>query len=233
MALVSEVYTRVCQRLMEPFGGSLGLFSEAEWLRVFSDVIVDFCKQTGLSKCVFTQQVKLGVSEYLLPDRQIRVEHVFVGGKYIHRTNVQDLDAKNIRWRSEAGVPRNWYEDGLPIKTIGLYPTPNYNGTDISNGSTPPGQYGAFLPTYRGLSTVGTQQPSQTTWALGDTIPLIPASAVQYLAYGVLRKLFMDNSELKDAQRALFCGARYLEGIAAFRAILREELEDDFDDQTA
>lgn len=82
----------------------------------------------------------------------------------------------------------------------------------------------------RNLTTYGSRLPGETSYALTDTIPLLPDSAAMYLAWGVLQKIYSDDSELKDKQKAMYCGARYMEGVNLFRAALLEHLGDNDDE---
>jgi hypothetical protein len=229
MATVQDVYDVVCRRLGEPGALSLGLCTTAQFLSYFGETINEFLQETRLSKCIFTQMIRAGFSEYIIPDRQAFVEHAMVNSRMIERTHLEELDLLGFEWRRKPGVPDRWHEDGLPIKTVELVPCPNYTGTPIAGPMPPFGVYDTFGVDDRNLTTVGAQIPTTTAWVLGDTIPYVPASMIQYLGWGVLKRILSGSDELKDAQRSMFCDARLQEGISLCRAIMRDELRDDYE----
>jgi hypothetical protein len=218
---VQTVYDQTCRRLGEPGGFTSGLSSAAEFLRLFSETIVEFMERTGAWKVVYTQEVHAGTREYLLPDRQMSVDVALLDGKLIDRGSQEELDALRLDWRGEMDVPSAWYEDGLAANTIGLYPNPSVTGAAIGGPFPPFGHYDLFDPGDKNLTTVGSQAPISSTWALGTTIPYLPNSAVPYLAWGVLKRLLSGDSELRDAQRSLYASARFEEGVNLFRAFSR------------
>lgn len=79
----------------------------------------------------------------------------------------------------------------------------------------------------RNLTTYGSQMPDPMTYALDTVIPLLPNTACLYVGYGILARVFSSDTELKDAQKALYCQSRWQEGVSLFRAILLEELLDE------
>jgi hypothetical protein len=81
----------------------------------------------------------------------------------------------------------------------------------------------------RNLTCYGSQMPTSSAYALNSPIPLIPDSATMYLGWAILAKVFSDDCELKDKQKAMYCGARYTEGVQLLKAIMAEEIEDDDD----
>ena len=129
------------------------------------------------------------------------------------------------------GNPAQYHEDGVPMKTLELVPTPVWNGTYI-NGPLEPNPPHSIYDSFsamgqnarvlRGLSIVGPQQaPAVTT--LGSQIQLIPDDiALAYLPFGVLERIFSSDSENKELQVAAFCGAQYTEGVNLLRAITAE-----------
>jgi hypothetical protein len=227
--VVQDVYDRVVSSLLEPSGLTHGLCTDAQFLELFSETVLEFLQRTRLSKAIFTQTVFAGQSDYIIPDKILFVEHAFIAGAYIEKTNQVDLDAMKFVWRRTLDIPLHWYEDGLPIKQIGVYPAPSYTGVLVPGPYPPFGAYGDFNPSDRNLTTVGAQSETTTAWNLGDTVTLVPDSAAQYLAHGVLRKILSGDNEQHDAQRSLFSNARFEEGVALWASIMREELEEDSD----
>lgn len=244
---VRQVYQRICTRWLEPAGLQSGIFTDADFLRHFAGVVEDFMERTSIVKILLTQAIHFSIPDYVVPDQMSHVENVFVTGRLLRRTDLDALNQTVYQWRKAVGIPREFHEDGLPAKTIELFPNPNYEGAPIPLPPDPNvfqipenDNYinvivGDFYPTWRDLTLVGPQAPlnpdwsPRVTWTLDDTISDVPASAMPYLAWGVLAKMFGDDSEAKDEQRASYCLGRYEEGIALFQAIMAEHVEDDVD----
>ena len=215
---VQDIYQTVCYVLLEDNGLQLGIVTEQQFLDNFAAVFLEFLQKTGICSTIFTQQINFGQPQYEYPPDMIQVRDCFVGGKHISRETLEELDNAFYNWRSEVNNPRRWHEDGLPIKTIELSPTPNYTGTAYSSPAfltqqPPYGVYGVFNPADNNLTIVGTQGTIRNTFALNTIVPIIPDSFTCYLGYGVLNKIFSSNSEAKDDQRAAYTGARFNEGI--------------------
>ena len=208
--------------MLEPGGFVLGTVADADFLVAFAVVINDFMNRTGCSKQWWNQTIVSGTSVYAEPAATLRVEHVLVGGIYIGRTTREELDAKTPGWAAEQDVPYRWHEDGLAVGQLQLYPAPNYTGASLGAGTA-----GEPNPLNRDLTTIGAQRPSGTSYQLSDPIPsIVPNSAVPYLAWGVLAKLFSNDDENKDLARASYCSARFEEGVALFRSIMNEAILD-------
>jgi len=234
----------VCTRLLEPAGLQSGITTVDDFLLSFGDVFPDFMERTGVAKIIITGAIHFGISAYQVPDQISHVDAVFVSGRLLRRTNMQDLDNGTYQWRKRTGIPSAFHEDGLPVKQIELYPQPVYEGQAIPTEGPgvifPPetDEYmivGDFYPPWRDYTLVGSQVPLnpdltvKTSWLLTDSIDGIPRSAVPYLAFGVGAEIFSDDSEAKDAARAKYCETRYEEGVAVFRQIVAERFSSDPD----
>ena len=119
----------------------------------------------------------------------------------------------------------------MALKSLGLAPAPNYTGASIVGGfqydsfsaSCTPGPVTLNPQQHRDLTVVCTRKPITQVSALTDVIPLIPDDfAAQALPFGVLERIFSGDNELKDSQRALFCGAQFTEAINVCTAISGE-----------
>lgn len=53
-------------------------------------------------------------------------------------------------------------------------------------------------------------------------VELVPDSFVPYIKYGICFRLFASDSEAKDNERAIYCQARYKEGLSLAGAVLDE-----------
>lgn len=197
----------------------LGIVTEQQFLNSLSAVLLDWCQRTGLYKHIYTQRLLAGEAEYTVPEDVIEPDLCFIGGRIIEQVAEEELDQSHADWRRQAGVPVQWHSDNLPPKKIELFPKPNYNGLEGQVG------YGDFFAAGRNLTMVGAAAPSKTAWTLADTLDTIPDIFVHYLIYGVLEQIFSAEGESRDAQRALYCGTRYQEGVELARMLVAEEVE--------
>lgn len=230
---VNDVYVVVTNRLLEPGGFQTGSFTQAQFLEYFAEVFVDFLERTGLSKIIVTQTVFAGTSVYTLIDQQLTQEYAFLDGRILQRTNTEQLNDGIPNWKLVNDTPTRWHQDSLPIKEIELVPNPIRTGVLYLGGGPPFFKTGDWFVGDGNLTTIGAQKPVTNTYALGDTIPLIPDSAVMYVGWGILRRIFSDDSELKDLARADYCRARWEEGLLVWKAAMLEEMLDDYENLAA
>lgn len=77
------------------------------------------------------------------------------------------------------------------------------------------------------VTLLATMKPAVDTYTLEDTIDFVPDSFIQYIAYGVLTKVFGRDGETRDASREKYCQARWEEGITLGKAIADESTEEE------
>jgi hypothetical protein len=237
-----EVYDRCCFDLAEdpPGGLRLGLVTQSQFLDLLSLSILDFAKRSGLFKRIWSQTVLAGIGVYGIPDDIISIDSVFLAGRWLPPSTQRQLNDQIRGWRIGQAMPRFYYTDGLGLKSIGLAPTPNYNGEHIIGPVEPDPPFAVYdsfsalcqvgdtqvvlTPVqHRGLSFIGTQKPTTQVTALGDPIPLIPDDfAIQTLPFMVLERIFSSDGELLDSQRAAFCRAQSEEAISCCQAVSGE-----------
>lgn len=76
------------------------------------------------------------------------------------------------------------------------------------------------------LLLIGNDQPAIAFTHLDDKITQVPKSFLYYIAYGALAKIFVENSELKDLDRAKYCTSRFMEGMRIAQAANSDMLFD-------
>lgn len=302
---VQDCYQTVCWVLLEDTGLALGIVTQANFLTLFADVLLDFVNRTGLVWEIFTQQLNFNQSPYLFPPQINEVKEAFVGGVQLDHTSLPDLDAWLYNWRAFMDIPQYWHEDGLPPKTIELAANPNYTGAGylmpvditaqppygvfgvfnaappivssgtvdtsgtavtwtsgdifntgwgayypvlniviagviwpisavagttgltlaISAGTQSGAAYSVTVPQDGNLTVVGTKGLVTNVFALDDVIPVVPDSFCPALAYGILARIFSQDGEAKDLQRAQYAQARYSEYANAGAAVAGQVLE--------
>ncbi len=223
---VREIYNRVAWDLLEDYQLRLGVLTDQEFLDYLEEAILEFCQQTGMVKKIFTQTISAGQSQYIIPDDLLQVQNCFVGGVYINQTNLDELhNAGNPAWATESGMPQQWFEDGLPASRAQLYPIPDYTGDPILAPQPPFGDYGSFHPEQGNFTCVGGSGPNPIALTLDDFIPsVIPNSFTPYLVYRIEWRVFSQDGETKDIQRAIYCNSRWQEGLALGASIMMEAM---------
>lgn len=228
---VNEIYYRVAYDLLEDGNLVLGTVTPGQFLDYLEEAILEFCQQGGLCKKIYTQTILTGQQQYLVPDDILQVQNCFVGGKHIEPTTLEELQNNEYEWAKQSGPTRSWFQDGLPESMVQVFPTPIYDGTLITPPTpTPPpfGEYGEFNPTDNNLTTVGSSGPTTITPSFGGDIPEeVPDSFTPYLVYRILSRIFSQDGEAKDTQRAIYCNARWLEGMSLAQVIRGEALAEE------
>lgn len=75
------------------------------------------------------------------------------------------------------------------------------------------------------IQTISTGIPSTLNPSISQYLELIPDSFIPYIKYGSLAKIFSQDGECKDLQKAYYAMARYTEGINLAAAIMSEAFE--------
>ena len=242
MATVQDIYQSLLYDILEDSGLVLGVLTTDQFYDLLNLSLLDFFTRGELFKRIYTQSILAGQAVYTVPDDILTVEDVFVGGKWLPRATQAELNNKLRDWRRKPGSPQYFYEDGLPIKSIGLAPTPDQNSESIIGANWPNAPFAIYdsfsatvsLPTgpalqnpaqHRGLSIVGTQAATTQVAALGTTLPLIPDEfALAYLCFALEERIFSSDSELKNQQAALYCQAQWREALGVCEAINSRDL---------
>lgn len=212
---VQEVYDDVCRALLED-GALVFFYSEAAFLTDILVVIQDFLQKTGVIKNTYDIRILSGTSSYTVAEDASDVQEAFVDKKYLQPSSEFYLDMANRTWGSDTGAPERWHRDQLSDRTIEVTPTPNFSGAVLPDET-------------RNLKLIATQIPTQSSLALVDNIPLMPDTMAAYLKFGVLEKIFNQDGEARDIQRARYCNARVTECLNAFRAVMQEEALEEID----
>ena len=238
MAVTAQQILQTClYDLAEDLGFQLGLVTNSQWVDHLNIVIMDLLKRTGMLKRVYTQSVFSGVGVYGIPDDIVTVDSVFLAGRWLPPSDQRTLNSTIRKWKTDLGIPRYFYLDGLGLKSIGLAPAPNYNGAFVIGPNNPDPPYAIYddfsatcqtgatqtvlNPTqHRDLTIVGTRKAITQVTALTDSIPLVPDDvALLALPFGVLGRIFASDSELLDSQRAAFCFAQFDEVVNVFTCV--------------
>ena len=233
-----DIYSLICFDTWQDTGLTMGIFTDAQFLEFLNQAIAEFLKENCPEVLINTQTVMGGQSQYAVPDLMQRVDLAFLGGVYLEPSTAADLFTGARDWRTEQDTPARWHSDELTPDTVELAPLPVTNSlfvpgpnepdlphsqdggfsiTDASNVVQPPDVHGA-------LALVGPVgfQPLAT---LDDPIPVMAADfALAYLGFGVLKRIYSGDNELKDNARAEWAAQEFQEGMMILKGISNEAM---------
>ena len=86
------------------------------------------------------------------------------------------------------------------------------------------GTISSVYPSSGNLMVIGPTKILSLALSITGYIPLVPPLWRDYLLYGVLAKIFRDNSETKDEARAQYCEQRWKEGLTLAGIVGEEAL---------
>ena len=89
--------------------------------------------------------------------------------------------------------------------------------------------YGIFsylMPSTGNVAILADALPFSNNVGLTGYLELLPDSLVPYIKYGILAQIFTTDSEVKSAQKAAYCNARYQEGINMMAALMSQEYQE-------
>jgi hypothetical protein len=122
-----------------------------------------------------------------------------------------------IAWAPEQSLTAIQAFIGTMIQTNG---TAAFTSPGVFFGSTPINQFS------RGnVCAIGPVGLLSENISLNSPIEALTDDWTYFLKYGVLEKIWLSDSELKDVQRARYAHARYEEGIMLAAAVMGEEID--------
>jgi len=74
----------------------------------------------------------------------------------------------------------------------------------------------------KNFAVIGFAAPISSVSSLSDVIHFLPKDYGSYISFGCLAEIFSGHEELKDAQKAEYCLARYEEGVVLARSVSNE-----------
>jgi hypothetical protein len=128
---VQSVYQAVCDVLAEPQGLTSGIYTEAQFLEDFREVLWDLLQRTGIVKALVVEALTSGTATVSLPDHVMDVDEALCSMRYLHYTTAEEMDNLLGEWRTATGLPKRWHQDRLPQDTLGVQPTPSGDGDTV------------------------------------------------------------------------------------------------------
>lgn len=129
---VQDIYTEVCDVLLESGGLTLGMVTEDDFLRFYGETYQDFLQKSGIVKKIANVHVETSVSIYEKPECVMDSEELLYDRRYLHGLSALDLDMLKSGWKTENGTPRRWHEDRLPVRRFQVQPTPPRDGYSVA-----------------------------------------------------------------------------------------------------
>lgn len=138
MTTIATVYSRFCHALLEgsAAGLALGLYTEAQFLELYSSMSQDFLNQTGIIQRVWVGLAELGTPKYTLPNWMIEPLHVFYNERALTRTALGGAEEMDPHWMTSLRGPEMWRNDKVSVREIEVMPPPNREGRQITDPST-------------------------------------------------------------------------------------------------
>jgi hypothetical protein len=158
--------------------------------------LVDFCDQGAkdLSRktMVFCERdsstaTVAGTASYPLPPRHDATIHVSYATTPLRPATTVELESRDPNFLTTPGTPTHWYQDDLPIASIGLAPVPT---AAVS------------------LPMVCNMYPPDLDTAQVNTLLQAPAPVAIYLSYYVLWKAYGAEGESEIPDLAQHCKAQ-------------------------
>jgi len=147
--LVSELLTRIAYEAQEMDSAGApdisfpsGLWTQPEVISYISDVQRDFILKSQILKLVGAVASVTGQRIYEDPDYTMQMDRIAFSNVALNRTTKFSLDRENIKWRTLAGIPKQYHQDQLPVKQFETDRAPNSSQTGL--GYTATGLYGTL-----------------------------------------------------------------------------------------
>jgi len=162
---VSQVYTDVCNALLEPGGLSGETISVANFIEILNDSIRDLFECSACFRKFFNLISENGVRLYDHPNQVNQVMTCLSDENTIFQGSGNYWDNSDYRWQQLGpGTPQEWRVDQLPEDQLEVRPSPAWDGYQVS---IPTGLYGTISQTSNATTFDITVDPNVTTGLYG------------------------------------------------------------------
>lgn len=212
---IRTVYQVVCHTLLEPNGltGTWGV-ADADFLAFVADSIRSFLQETGILVDFEVIQAAASTTRYEPQAVALRPQEVFYDLEALEWTTAGSMP-RGVNWQDEVDRPKYWHEDRVEQGKFEVMPAPSYSGAA-------PGAPPALSDGADNLLLFESVLPDLSALTLDSEITQIPRTFGWYIAYGVLWRIFSGDTLMKDGMRAAYAKARFDEGVAVAKEIMRE-----------
>lgn len=188
---VATVLNNLASRVQEnrsQYGGvnwSSGLWTVPELIEYINSACKAFILDTQIEKVMEPIAAVAGQRQYADPVDTMQIDRITFSNQALYRTKRIMLDRSNYKWRTLAGIPKQYHQDQLPIKNfeVDRAPAANMTGSGYSvTGST------GVLRHMSGALTYVASLPANGAGILRYTVGQIAYNA-NYPAIGLLRQM--------------------------------------------
>lgn len=159
--------------------------------RFYDDVIRDLGQRPWLAQATLIA-ITAGTTVYTPATSVIRILDVYYDDHVLRKATKQELESTNAQWRDEHGTPIVHITEDESAKDFRLYPNPEVSSKDFIFLFGSP--FGLDYPEYA-VAIVHT-----------ETRINLPAWLEMPVAFEILRREFMRESDHKDTEFAGACG---------------------------
>lgn len=120
---------------MENDAWSTGLWSVPELIGYINGASQDFVLRSQLIKVLAAVKSVTGQRLYTDPDNSMQIDRIIFNNRPLYRTHRTALDRENPKWRTMAGIPRQYHQDQLSTKKFETDRAPSaaMTGTGYTN----------------------------------------------------------------------------------------------------
>lgn len=171
------------------------LWNVPELIEYINTICKDFVLRSQILKVVAPVEAQTGIRLYDDPPYTMQMDRISFSSKALYRTNRYLLDRENPKWKTLAGIPKQYHQDQLPTKTFETdrAPTAAMTGTGYT-ATLPAAGRGGLLRTMSGsFGYTATLPAAGRGGVLRYTLGTIPYNATLIPGRprgGILRQMF-------------------------------------------
>jgi len=107
------------------------IWRRSELLNYISAGQIELIRRAMLLEEFTIERAFNGKSIYVLPQNSIIPTYVAYDNQELERTRIKELDMIDTDWLNTSGTPKGFYQESVGLKQIGIYPSPNKDGTEV------------------------------------------------------------------------------------------------------
>lgn len=127
---VEEIIDNVAEIVQEDFS-TPSIWSRSEILSYINSGQKELVRLTMMIERFFIQTISDGKAVYDLPKENTAPKYVAFNNDEIHKAHTRELDVFDTDWENTTGTPGYFYQQNLSLNQIGVYPTPDTDGSEV------------------------------------------------------------------------------------------------------
>lgn len=130
---VRQVYSEVCDALLEPGALTGETISDSVFLEILNDCLRDFMQASECFKKINNIPLVAGTRVYNEPYYINQPTNVYADEDTLHRSSGTYWDASDYRWQlAPNGTPQEWRNDQVQEDQVEIRPAPSWSGNTTS-----------------------------------------------------------------------------------------------------